>query len=105
MTSVDISIPREKRPYEYRVALSPSGVNALTAAGHRVFVEHDAGARIGFPDEEYRAVGAHIVYSHEEAYARGQIVLRVSRPLLEDLPSAARGTDFGGISTPCGRAT
>jgi len=59
----DISIPREVRPYEFRVALAPSGVHALTRAGHRVFIEHNAGLGSGFADEAYRQVGAQIVYS------------------------------------------
>ena len=80
----DISIPREVRPHEYRVALAPSGVHALTGAGHRVFVEHDAGIGSGFDDETYRQVGAEIVYSHEEALMRGKIVAKVSRPTNEE---------------------
>ncbi len=80
----DISIPREVRPHEYRVALTPSGVHALTQAGHRVFVEHHAGLGSGFDDEAYRTVGATIVYSHEEALARGHIVAKVARPTNEE---------------------
>ena len=80
----DISIPREVRPYEYRVALAPAGVHALTQAGHRVFIEHDAGLGSGFDDEAYRQVGAQIVYSHEEAWVRGQIVAKVARPTNEE---------------------
>ncbi len=76
----DISIPKEVRPHEYRVALAPSGVHALTRAGHRVFIEHDAGLGSGFDDESYRQVGAEIVYSHEEAWVRGQMVIKVARP-------------------------
>ncbi len=76
----DISIPKEIRPHEYRVALAPSGVHALTQAGHRVFVEHHAGLGSGFDDEAYRQVGAEIVYSHEEALVRGDVVVKVSRP-------------------------
>ena len=76
----DISIPKEVRSHEYRVALAPSGVHALIKAGHRVFIEHDAGRGSGFDDESYRRVGAEIVYSHEEAWVRGQMVLKVARP-------------------------
>lgn len=82
---IDISIPRERRPDEYRVALAPAGVEALTQAGHRLYVESGAGAGAGFQDEKYRQAGAQIVYSGEEAFARGQLVLKVSRPTVEDL--------------------
>ena len=80
----DISIPAEVRPSEYRVALAPAGVHALTNAGHRVFIEHNAGLGSGFEDEAYREVGAQIVYSHEEALARGKIVAKVARPTNEE---------------------
>ena len=90
MTPIDISIPCERRPDEYRVALAPAGVEALTQAGHRVYVERDAGVGAGFQDEAYRRVGAQIVYSHEEAFARGHLVLKVSRPTVEDLELAHR---------------
>ena len=82
---MDISMPCERRPDEYRVALAPSGVETLVKAGHRVYVEREAGKNAGFPDDEYRAVGARIVYSQEEAYARGQLVVKVARPTVEDL--------------------
>lgn len=85
MPAIDISVPREKRSNEYRVALAPAGVEAFVQAGHRLFIEHDAGVGAGFSDEEYRAAGAQIVYSHEEAYARGKLVVKVARPTVEDL--------------------
>ncbi len=83
--SVDISIPRETRPDEYRVALTPAGVEALVSAGHRVFVEHHAGIHAGFDDDAYAAVGGRIVYSHEEAFRRGRIVAKFTRPTLDEL--------------------
>ena len=85
MAAVDISIPCEKRPHEYRAALTPAGVEALVQAGHRVYIEHEAGIGAGFEDESYEAAGGRIVYNHEEALARGHIVVKVSRPTVEDL--------------------
>ncbi len=82
---MDISFPQERRPDEYRAALAPGGVEALTKHGHRVFIEHDAGKGAGFSDDDYRRVGGQIVYSEEEAYARGQMVVKVARPTVEDL--------------------
>lgn len=82
---MDISIPRERRPDEYRAALAPAGVETLVKAGHRLFVEHDAGQGAGFSDEDYTAAGARIVYSQEEAYGRGQLIAKVARPTVEEL--------------------
>ncbi len=77
---MDIGIPRQKRPYDYRVGLTPMGVELLTKRGHRVYVEHEAGKGSGFDDERYRQAGGQIVYSTEELYGRAQLILTVSRP-------------------------
>ena len=77
---MNIGIPREIRPFEYRVGLSPAGVEILCQHGHTVFVEHKAGNGAGFPDKEYEQAGAKIVYSPEEAYGRADLVLKIARP-------------------------
>jgi alanine dehydrogenase len=77
---VDIGIPREQRPDEYRVGLTPAGVGSLTRAGHVCHVERGAGHGAGFRDEDYEAAGAGIVYSAEEAYGRADLVVKVARP-------------------------
>lgn len=80
-----IGIPKERRPYEFRVGLSPAGVRALTARGHTVVVEHNAGLGAGFRDEDYEAAGARIVYSPQEVFGRADLLLKVSRPLYEEI--------------------
>ncbi len=55
-----IGVPREIKDHEFRVALTPSGVQALVAAGHAVRIETNAGAAIGFTDAAYRTAGAQI---------------------------------------------
>lgn len=55
-----IGVPKEIKDQEFRVGLTPAGVHALTTAGHEVIIEHNAGARIGFSDEDYCAAGAFI---------------------------------------------
>lgn len=77
---MDIGVPREVRPGEQRVGLTPPGADALVRAGHRVFVEQGAGRGAGFHDREYAQVGATIVYSTEEAWRRPEVVVKVSRP-------------------------
>jgi alanine dehydrogenase len=77
---MDFGIPKQKRPFDYRVGMTPMGVEVLTRQSHRVYVEHDAGQGSGFEDERYRQAGAQIVYSQEEVYGRGQLILTVSRP-------------------------
>jgi alanine dehydrogenase len=76
---MDFGIPKEVREGEYRVGLTPAGAHALVDAGHRVYIERDAGSGAGFTDENYRSVGAEIVYSAEEAFGRAQVITKVTR--------------------------
>ena len=78
-----IGVPRERRLDEYRVGLTPAGVELLTAADHVCHVEHDAGCGAGFSDVDYQ-IGR---WSHGllagEAYGRADLVFKVS-PLTSD---------------------
>jgi alanine dehydrogenase len=76
-------IPKETLYEEKRVALAPAGVDALVRAGHTVYIESGAGLGSHFTDEEYRETGAQIVYSHEEAFARAEVIVKVA-PLSEE---------------------
>jgi alanine dehydrogenase len=82
---MNIGIPKERRPYEYRVGLSPAGVQLLTEAGHICYVESKAGLGAGFTDEDYRRAGGRIVYSGEEAYGRAEMLLKAVRPTNEEI--------------------
>lgn len=77
---MNFGVPKEVRPLEYRVGLTPAGVDALAKAGHQVFVERNAGLSAGFRDRDYQAVGGNIVYSASEAYGRADVVVKVTRP-------------------------
>ncbi|MGA9117025.1 MAG: alanine dehydrogenase, partial [Bacteroidota bacterium] len=77
---MNIGIPRERREEEYRVGLTPAGVELLTAGGHTCHVEHDAGLGAGFHDTDYEKAGGRIVYSAQEAFGRADLVLKVARP-------------------------
>jgi alanine dehydrogenase len=80
-----ISIPKERRPFEYRVGLPPAGVNLFTKHEHIVYVESGAGEGAGFTDEDYTKSGARIVYSKDEIFGRADLVLKFARPLKEEL--------------------
>ncbi|HRQ24326.1 MAG TPA: hypothetical protein PLF42_12935, partial [Anaerolineales bacterium] len=92
-----IGIPKESRPYEYRVGLSPAGVEILSQHGHQVFVEHEAGAAAGFSDEEYERAGARVAYSAEEVFGRADLLLKVTRPLKEELEWLREGAVLAGF--------
>jgi len=55
-----IGVPKEIKPAEYRVGLTPTAVREYVAHGHRVLVETGAGDAIDAPDAAYRAAGAAI---------------------------------------------
>src|SRR5574341_1319447 len=94
---MNIGIPKERRPFEFRVALSPAGVEILTQNGHTVFVEHEAGVTAGFSDADYEKVGARLVYSPEEVFGRADLLLKVARPLREELEWFRPGTILAGF--------
>src|SRR5262249_29429096 len=77
---VIIGVPRETKSGEQRVALTPTGVQALVALGHRVLVEPDAGLGSGIRDEEYTAVGAGLKPA-EAIWAEAGLVLKVKEPI------------------------
>lgn len=77
---MQIGIPRERQPSEFRVGLPPTGVRLLSELGHAVYLEQGAGEGAGFEDAEYRSVGAQVVYSGEEVYGRAKLILKFSRP-------------------------
>lgn len=76
---MDVGVPKEVRDFEHRVGLTPAGVFALTKRGHRVYVESEAGGSAGFSDEDYRQLGATILYSADEVFGRSQLIAKVSR--------------------------
>lgn len=88
---MNFGVPREVRPREYRVGLTPAAVDALVKQGHQIFVEREAGSGAGFSDELYRAVGGQIVYSAKEAYKRADVVVKVARPTADEYDNFRTG--------------
>lgn len=76
-----IGCPKEIKPQEGRVGLTPAGADALIRAGHQVYIEHNAGAESGFSDEEYVAVGAQILTTPAEVYRIADMIIKVKEPL------------------------
>jgi alanine dehydrogenase len=81
-----VGVPTEIKPQENRVGLIPSGVQALSQAGHTVLVQQGAGAGSGLVDDEYIRAGAQIVSSAEEVYARADMIWKVKEPLAAEYP-------------------
>jgi len=94
---MNIGIPKERRPSEYRVGLTPAGVHLLIKDGHTCYIESQAGLGAGFSDEEFREAGAHIVYTGEEAYGRAELVLKAARPTEQELEWLVPGQALAGL--------
>ncbi len=86
-----IGCPREIKPQEGRVSLTPAGADALVRAGHIVYIETGAGKSSGFADEEYAAVGAQMLPTAKEVYAKADFIIKVKEPLPEEYPMLRDG--------------
>lgn len=75
-----IGVPKEIKNHEYRVGLTPSGVKELTHHGHQVWIQKNAGAAIGFPDESYIAAGALMIDTPAEIFAKADMIIKVKEP-------------------------
>jgi alanine dehydrogenase len=82
--SMIIGVPKEIMEVEKRVGMTPQGVDALVAHGHRVLVERSAGEGSGFPDQEYRKAGATLVERARDVWEAAGMVVKVKEPLEEE---------------------
>ncbi len=89
---MNIGVPKERRTLEFRVGMAPAGVQMLTQAGHTCYVEHEAGLEAGFSDQEYEQAGARIVYSGHEVFGRADLLVKIARPLDEEMEWLRPGT-------------
>ncbi len=79
-----VGIPREVTNHEYRVAITPAGVNEFTRSGHQVLIEAGAGIGSSITDEEFVAAGAKILESADEVWDAAELVLKVKEPVAEE---------------------
>ncbi len=74
---MNFSIPKEVSIEERRISLTPQGVYSLVKEGHTVYIETGAGLEGHFYDEDFQKAGGEIVYSHEEAFKRADLIVKV----------------------------
>jgi alanine dehydrogenase len=86
-----IGVPKEVKKDEYRIALLPVGADLLARDGHTVLVEKEAGLGSGFDDQRYRSVGAEIVETAEEIYARADMIVKVKEPQPAEIAQLREG--------------
>ncbi len=75
-----IGCPKEIKPQEFRVGVTPNAANEAVMHGHAVLVETGAGVGSGFTDEDYIAAGATIASSAAEVFAAADMIVKVKEP-------------------------
>jgi len=85
-----VGVPREIKQDEYRVAITPVGVDELTRAGHTVIVQASAGQGSGIADEQYAQHGARIVTEASEVWQQADLIVKVKEPLPDEWPLMQR---------------
>lgn len=81
-----VGVPKEIKEQEYRVGMTPAGVERLKSEGHDVLVEKGAGLGSAFEDEEYVQAGAELVDSADMVFQRAEMVVKVKEPLDPEFP-------------------
>lgn len=79
-----VGVPREIKPCEKRVGLTPEGVRQLIRAGVPVVVEKKAGEGSGFSDRDYQQAGAQVVGRARDVYRKSGLIKKVKEPLPEE---------------------
>jgi alanine dehydrogenase len=77
---VRVGIPKEIKPDEYRVAITPAGVREMVEHGHEVLVEAGAGEGSAIADADFEAQGARVVPDAETVFGEAEMVIKVKEP-------------------------
>jgi alanine dehydrogenase len=91
-----ISVLKESKNREARVALTPANVAKLTRAGHEVFVQRNAGVGSSHSDQDYVKAGGTIVASAQTAIKKSDLVIKVKEPTLDEVAAMRAGQIFFG---------
>ena len=80
-----IGVPREIKPQENRIGLTPESVKTLISHGHEVLIENNGGYEAGFDNDQYKSVGAKIVDKAEDIFNDAEIIVKVKEPLSNEV--------------------
>ena len=79
-----IGVPSEVKNNENRVGLTPDSVKNIVGSGHDVFIQKNAGANIGFFDDQYVIAGAKILDTAEDVYKSSEMIVKVKEPIPDE---------------------
>ena len=80
-----IGVPKEIKPQENRIGLTPDSVKVLTSNGHKVLIENNGGFEAGFYNNQYINAGATIVNKAEDIYNDSEVIVKVKEPLSSEI--------------------
>ena len=80
-----IGVPKEIKPQENRIGLTPESVKILTSNGHEVLVESNGGFEAGFYNQQYKLAGAKIIDKAEDIFYDSDIIVKVKEPLFNEI--------------------
>lgn len=75
-----VGVPKEIKPNEHRVGLTPTAVREYADRGHEVLIERGAGLGAGFADEAYAACGAAIAPDAAAVFDQAGMIVKVKEP-------------------------
>ena len=75
-----IGVPKEIKPQENRIGLTPESVKALVSEGHQVLIENNGGFEAGFENDQYKNAGAKIVNNASDIFNDSDIIVKVKEP-------------------------
>ncbi|WP_440907730.1 alanine dehydrogenase [Candidatus Pelagibacter sp.] len=75
-----IGVPKEIKPQENRIGLTPDSVKSLVSEGHEVLVENNAGFEAGFENDQYLKAGAKIANKAADIFNDAEIIVKVKEP-------------------------
>ena len=80
-----IGVPREIKPQENRIGLTPESVKSLVSNGHEVLIENNGGFEAGFDNDQYKSAGAKIVEKAADIFNDSEIIVKVKEPLSNEV--------------------
>ena len=75
-----IGVPKEIKPQENRIGLTPASVKALVSEGHEVLVENNGGFEAGFDNDQFIKAGAKIAKNAADIFNDSEIIVKVKEP-------------------------
>ncbi len=75
-----IGCPKEIKPQEFRVGMTPNAAHEAHRNGHEVYIETNAGMGAGFTDADYIAAGAKILGTAKEVFDTADMIVKVKEP-------------------------